>query len=340
MKGRQVVLGHIGQAQVAALMVDGRLHDVIVEDLNTLPIGTILRGVVDRQLKGMGGVTVKLPGGNGFLRKARGLAPGQQVLVQVSGMTEGEKAIPVTQRILFKSRYAIVTPDAPGLNISRQIKDDDVRDALTVAAKSVMEDSPSGLIIRSAAAEADIEDVLEDIAAMHDLSETIMSDDGQGPEVLMEGDAPHAWAWREWSDVTDVLTDADDLEHSGALEALEGAQEDFVPLGQGHMYVEATRALVAVDVNTGADTSPAAALKINLAAAADLPRQLRLRGLGGQITVDFAPMSKRDRKPMEVAIKKACRTCAVETEFVGWTPLGHGELKRKRERTPIKGLLA
>ena len=53
---------------------------------------------------------------------------------------------------------------------------------------------------------------------------------------------------------------------------------------KGSMAVEATRALVAVDVNTGGDLSPAAALKVNLAAAAELPRQLRLRGLGGQVT--------------------------------------------------------
>ena len=59
------------------------------------------------------------------------------------------------------------------------------------------------------------------------------------------------------------------------------------------MMIEPTRALVAVDVNTGPDTSPAASLKANIAAARDLPRQLRLRGLGGQVVVDFAPMPKK-----------------------------------------------
>ena len=57
--------------------------------------------------------------------------------------------------------------------------------------------------------------------------------------------------------------------------------------------------LVAVDVNTGADTSPAAALKANIAAAKALPRALRLRGLGGQVVVDFAPLSKKDRRQIE-----------------------------------------
>ena len=45
MKGKQVVLGHINKAKVAALQVDGRLHDVLIEDTSQLPIGTVLRAV-------------------------------------------------------------------------------------------------------------------------------------------------------------------------------------------------------------------------------------------------------------------------------------------------------
>jgi hypothetical protein len=53
MKGKQVVLGHIGKAKVAALLVDGILHDVLVEDLSRLPLGSLLRAVVDRPVKAL-----------------------------------------------------------------------------------------------------------------------------------------------------------------------------------------------------------------------------------------------------------------------------------------------
>jgi Rne/Rng family ribonuclease len=99
--------------------------------------------------------------------------------------------------------------------------------------------------------------------------------------------------------------------------------------------VETTRALVAVDVNTGPDGSPAAGLKANLSAARALPAALRLRGLGGQITVDFAPFPKKERKQVEGALRAAFRNDPVETNLVGWTPLGHFELQRKRERFPV-----
>jgi len=339
MKGAQVILGHVGQTQVAVRMENGRLNDVLVEDLDTPAIGTILRGVVDRPMKGIGGVMLRVPGGSAFLRKASGLAQGQAVLCQVSGRAEDGKALPVTTRLLFKSRYAIVTPGAAGLNVSRQIRDDDLRDELGVLAREAMDGCDHGLILRSACAVADVEDIVEDIAAMRDRADAILNDTGTGVEILLDGDAPHQVAWREWSDVTDVLLGPDDLENTGAMDAVEMAQEIDAPLNPGSMAVQATRALVAVDVNTGPDTSPAAAQKANLAAAADLLRQLRLRGLGGQIVVDFAPMTKRDRKPLEVAIRKACRGCPVATEFVGWTPLGHAELKRKRERVPVASVL-
>ena len=106
------------------------------------------------------------------------------------------------------------------------------------------------------------------------------------------------------------------------------------------MYVEPTRALVAVDVNTGADVSLAAGIKANMACARALPRALRLRGLGGQIVLDLAPMPKKDRRPFETALRSAFKADDVETTLVGWTPLGHYELQRKRARAPLAEVLA
>jgi Ribonuclease G/E len=96
---------------------------------------------------------------------------------------------------------------------------------------------------------------------------------------------------------------------------------------------------VAVDVNTGGDATPAAALKANLSALKELPRALRLRGLGGQIVVDLAPLMKKDRRQAEQVAKAALKLCPVETAFVGWTPLGHIEMQRKRERAPLDAAL-
>jgi Rne/Rng family ribonuclease len=110
--------------------------------------------------------------------------------------------------------------------------------------------------------------------------------------------------------------------------------------GGGHMMIEPTRALVAVDVNTGPDTSPAAALKANIAAARDLPRQLRLRGLGGQVVVDFAPQPKKERAILEQVIRAAFKGDGPDVTLAGWTTLGLYEFTRRRDRLALVELLA
>ncbi len=345
MKGRVVVLGEYHGREAAALIVDGRLEDLLIDagDAAGTAPGAILRGVVDRQMKGQGGVFVKLPAGEkGFLRETGGLRPGQIILVQVSGHAEPGKALPVTTRLLFKSRLAIVTPAAPGLNISRRIREAEERARLEAVAAAAMAGSAHGLILRSAAAGAEDDEIAEDISRMRALADAVTSDIDGTPELLVDAPGPHEEAWRDWSDPApdEVAEGKDAFARHGVEEMIDALLTPVVTLrGGGHMAVEPTRALVAVDVNTGADTSPAASLKANIAAARDLPRQLRLRGLGGQVTVDFAPMPKRDRATLDQQLRAAFKGEAAETSLAGWTPLGNFELQRKRDRLPLAAIL-
>lgn len=337
MKGRVAILGQINGTNAAALIVDGKLDDLLVDqaDLSLAP-GAIYRARVDRQIKGQGGVFVRLgETRTGFLRMQRPPPPGGSLLVQVSGYAEPGKAVPLTAKVLFKSRYAIVTPGAPGLNLSRRIRDEALRDALLAIAHEEMHgtDEGTGLILRSACATAHPDDVADDIQTMRHISQQVAADSSAAPSLLLDGPGAHDLAWREWEGVDDVQRDS--FAHFGVDEAIEGLQAPQNLPGGGNIVVEPTRACVAVDVNTGADGSPAAALKANMGAARDLPRQLRLRGLGGQIFVDFAPLPKKDRRQIEAALRAAFRADPVETTLAGWTPLGNFELQRKRERLPL-----
>ncbi len=336
MKGRTIILDHIGKTEAAAYLVDGRLDDILIDHDDAPRPGAIFRAVCDRPIKGQGGMMMRLPEGEtAFLRHGKGLRPGQPLLVQVTGIAEDGKAIPVTDRVLFKSRYAIVTPGKPGLNISRQITDEDVRDDLLATAHEVF-DSPHGLILRSSCEGADAAEIAEDILEMTALADAVLADaEGTTPEALTEGDGPHTVAWREWTGAAEVVTQAGSFARMGVLDQMDALAQPRVTLGEGFMFVEATRALVAVDVNTGNDTSPAAALKVNLAAARALPRALRLRGLAGQIAIDFVSMSKAHRKQVEQSLRAAFRADPIETSLVGWTPMGLFEMQRKRERPPF-----
>ncbi|WP_103332846.1 ribonuclease E/G [Pseudotabrizicola formosa] len=340
MIGRVVILDEMGDRQMAALVVDGRLEELSVDPAgDTVLPGAIYRAVADRPVKGQGGIFVKLPGGSGFLRQISGIAPGQRLLVQVTGPAEPGKAVPVTARLLFKSRFAIVTPDAPGLNISRRIRDEDARVELDALARAGMAGAAQtlGLILRSSCDGAEPEAIAEDIAAMRGLAEAVLVDLKGDAELLVDGPGAHDIAFRDWLDPVpdEVVTEPGGFATQGVDAMVADLLTPRVDLpGGGHMMVEPTRALVAVDVNTGPDTSPAASLKVNIAAARDLPRQLRLRGLGGQVVVDFAPMSKKDRAILDQVIKAAFKGDG-EANLAGWTTLGLYELTRKRDRLPL-----
>lgn len=335
-----IALDHLGGRESAALLVAGQLDDLLIDSDAPRP-GTIYRAIADRPMKGQGGLFLRTPDGNAFVRQVKGIAPGQALLVQVTGHAEPGKAIPVTARLLFKSRYAIVTPDAPGHNVSRAIRDEEERVRLHDIATQTMGESGMGLILRSACEGADEDEIAADIAQMRAVAEAVKGDaDGRGPEKLLDGDGPHARAWRDWPLPGDLSREPGSFAELGVLERIDELCGAGVALpGGARAFIEPTRALVAVDVNTGTDTSPAAGLKANIAMARDLPRQLRLRGLGGQITLDLAPMSKKDRRVFEDTLRAAFRRDEVETVLAGWTPLGHYELQRQRARVPLAGVI-
>jgi ribonuclease G len=343
MKGRVVALGMFRDREAAALVEDGKLTDFVIapRDEDTLLPGAIYRGTVGRLMKGMGGVFVDLGHGQtGFLRNAKGVSPGQSLLVQIHASAEAGKAAPVTTRLIFRGKTVHLTPGVAGINVARAITDEDRRGFLRILAEDVMDQAAQdiGAIIRSCAIDADEDDIAQELLELLTLAQSVVADDAGQPELLVAGTSAHEYAWREWDlgNADEVLEGNDAFENAQVISDIEALFQPLVSLrGQATMYIEPTRALVAVDVNTGNSGNFNAGLAANIAAAEALPRQLKLRGLGGQITLDFAPCGKADRKRIEQTLAKALRAEGIETSLVGWTPIGHFELNRKRERMPV-----
>ena len=113
--------------------------------------------------------------------------------------------------------------------------------------------------------------------------------------------------------------------------------------GGGMVHVEATRAAVLIDVDSGTPDAGApdrTALAVNLAAAALIARQIRLRNLGGGIVVDFVGLDRpglRDR--VRAALAEAIADDPARPQILGWTRLGHLELVRPRNGRPLAEIL-
>jgi ribonuclease G len=337
-KGTIVALDTIEGRKAAALIVDGVLQDFLCDppaDAPPMP-GAILAARGGRPAKGTGGTFVDLGGPRGFLRGGGGV-PGRMLAVQVSGVAEPGKAVPVTAAPVHKGRHIVLTPGRPGVNVSRAIRGHAERARLQQAGEAALGGRVAGLILRSAAEGLPAEALAGEIAALAAEAEAVaagLAGAVPGTVLLAAADA-HARAARDWPAVdTDAAPGA--FARHGVDAALGAARDPVWKLpGGAWMAVEPTRALVAVDVNTGGDFTPAAGLKALLSAMSDLPRALRIKGLGGQIVIDPARLAKADRRRAEVAAKRAFRDDPVQTAVVGWTPLGHLELNRQRDRWPL-----
>jgi ribonuclease G len=108
----------------------------------------------------------------------------------------------------------------------------------------------------------------------------------------------------------------------------------------GHLVIEQTEAMTTIDVNTGAFVGAKnledTVFRANLEAAAAIPRQLRLRNLGGIIVVDFIDMDDEEhRRQVLRALEKACEGDPGRIRISALSALGLVEMSRKRTRESL-----
>ena len=155
-------------------------------------------------------------------------------------------------------------------------------------------------------------------------------------ERLVSGDqalliAARRWLERSWprwlesSARLEYLPQA--FEASGAAEQLDEALGREVALpGGGSLIIEPTAALTAIDVNGAGQP-----LEVDLAAAREVARQLRLRRIGGLVVIDFVDLEgKRDRARLDAALRQAFADDPATVQLYPMSPLGLVELSRQR----------
>ncbi len=128
----------------------------------------------------------------------------------------------------------------------------------------------------------------------------------------------------------------------GIEEEIARIQQRHVPLPNGgSIVIDQTEALVAIDVNSGnfrADNNAEeTAYRMNLQAAKEIARQLRLRDLGGVIVNDFIDMrEERHRRDVERALRDAVRRDRARSKILKISPFGLIEMTRQRIRPSLK----
>ncbi len=344
---RRILLDRRAGRRIAALLVGGRLRDLLVETRATPAPGEIWAARVDKPASRAagGGAFLDLGAARAFLPGGEGLAPGDAVKIEIRRAAEDEKAATASLRLDFAGPRLAHTPDAPGVNVSKKIADAAERARLKEALAEFA--AAGGFVLRTAARGVAAETLREEAAALVAEAEAIAAEPARPPRRLRAAPGLAVQAARLWPDAPCVEDDAAPIDarplaRFGVEEALRELLSPRVALaGPGlsgaWIACERTAAVVAIDVNAGGARSIAAA---NRAALAEIPRQLRLRGWGGQIVVDLAGGAPRDAAARDALVAALRSAADAPLEALGFGPLGLLEARRKRDRAPIETLLS
>ncbi len=394
------VLVDVGMGEIRlAILENGEPVEIYIEkNEGRSLVGNIYRGKVERVLPGMQSAFVDigldrnaflyvkdiipssydedgdvlLPGG-GLPDISELLSQGQEISVQVIKDASGEKGPRVTTRLTLPGRYSVLIPHSAVLGVSKKIDEPQVRKHLRELAKNHRPEN-AGIILRTAALDANDELILEDIQHLNKEWNQMIKREQKGavPRLLHGEPGMVIHAVREYltADIHRFLiNNREEYDKIGALldeaspglkmkveyfsksydlfeyyhveSALLEALSRKVWMKSGaYLVFDKTEALTVVDVNSGKYVGKThleeTALKINLEAAKMIARQIRLRDLSGIIVVDFIDMNEKEHREQVVqSLREAVKLDKTQTVVVGMTSLGLVEITRKKVRQPL-----
>jgi len=300
---------------------------------------------------------------------------GDEVLVQVIKEGIGNKGPTLSTYISIPGRYLVLMPALGRVGVSRKIEDDDERRKLKGYLNELKPPKGLGFIVRTAGAGRSKRDLSRDLAYLLRLWKSIAKrvKEVAAPTHIYEESDLIIRTIRDMltPDIDNIVIDNEDAKEraqeflklimpkaSDRLQLYSGKQPLFhqykvemeiakihareVPLPDGgSIVIDQTEALVAIDVNSGSfrtdDSAEDSAFRLNVAAAKEISRQLRLRDLGGVIVNDFIDMRReKHRRGVENTLKDCMKRDRARTKILRTSPFGLVEMTRQRIKPGLK----
>ena len=351
--------------------------ELLLGDIYTCSVENILPGIdaafVNLGKDKMGFLHANDVPGQGPLKER--LVPKQKLLVQITKEPTGHKGPRVSTAISLPGRFLVLVPEERGVSISRRISESRERARLK-SVVNLMKPPGIGLIIRTEAKGQGEDELYEDFEQLWDTWQTIVSEaeESIGPTLIYrDQDLLYRTIRDAYShEVTDIIVDSPDGQkraqdflkgwaskntkvsfHTGEesllveksiVREIEAALTDRAELPSGgHLNIQPTEALTVIDVNSGRFTSSRTQAetvrRTNLEAAQEIPRQLRLRNIGGMVIVDFIDMeSRRDQQQVLEVFQRVLEEDRAKPQVGQLSDLGLVELTRRRQGQSLREL--
>ena len=321
------------KAFLMALVAEGRLVELqIVRRDSPSRVESVFLGRLERVMPDLDAAFVDIGiGRSGFLRAEDRAGSddwppvGAPLLVQVRNDGDGDKGPRMSMNVAVTGRYVVYHPVGSGVSFSRRIEGESERDRLRGHAEDLLE---GGIVLRTAAAGASLEEVILDDRAMARALQDEM--DRLGEKIRVR-----------WHNGPMPAFEIDDV--AGQIDT---ALAPRIVLESGvEVLFEPGETLCAVDVDSAAaggrqGRAPRRPIDVNIEAAPAIAQQLRLRNIAGAVVIDFVNMrSTYDRDKVQAALAEAMADDPVPTQLYGFTRLGHFELTRARRGATLAAQL-
>ena len=293
--------------------------------------------------------------------KEANMSEGQSVVVQVSQEKRAEKGAKVVRNIQLIGTYLVYCPFKYDVEASRKIEDVEKAERYTklIKSKSVGQE---GWILRTVATEADEQQITEEILQLREKYEDIRKKARvmQAPALLFAKENPlFEYIYRYKDSLNEVVVDTPKLESEvkevfagkitvqkeafeeyGVDDAIVEALDSTVILKSGgRLLIEETHACVAIDVDSSGMQRGGDINNLNLEAAKEIARQIRLRNLSGKIIIDFAGSSEyRFMRSIIDCLQEELADDACHSRVLGLSRAGNIEILRQRRRPSLQDL--
>lgn len=303
------------------------------------------------------------------------LRRGQEIVVQMTKQGIGTKGPTLTTYLSIPGRLIVMMPDMTHVGISRKIEDEEARQKLRKVLDQLDIPKDMGVIVRTAGVDRPKRELQRDLSYLTRLWKAVQDRIAQTrapAEIYQESDLvirtirdvfdssveriicdteSVALRVQEFLDVAvprarcriDFYTGRRGLfEEFGVEEEIRRIHSRHVQLPNGGSLVfDQAEALVAIDVNSGSfrahSNAEVNALNLNLAAAEEIARQLRLRDLGGVIIIDFVDMrEEKNRRTLEKKMRDLLKQDRAKSKILRISNFGILEMTRQRLKPSLK----
>ena len=364
----------------AAFVNIGHEKDAFIHYLDLGGQFSSLQRVVDSHQPGKRGVKVETMKLEPAIEKQGKLSSylqvGQTIMVQIAKEAISTKGPRLTSDISLAGRNVVLVPFATKISISQKIRSNETKKRLRRIAAAVLPKN-FGVIIRTAAAEAQDHDIEQDILSLVDRWNKAVGNirKNQAPALLMSEMSRANTIIRDSLNSTFSQITVDDetmyREIKNYIKVIDPQLEKIVKLYTGsvpifdnfdiskqikslfakyvslkrgaYLIIEHTEAMNVIDVNSGNRTKAEVnqeetALEVNLAAAKEIARQLRLRDLGGIVIIDFIDLHKaQNRQLLYDEMRKLMATDKAKHTILPLTKFGLMQITRQRVRPVAVG---